>query len=205
MTKTIPIIMVQVDDPIAAGFVVSLARASGDVTALSAGIGEGFAGKWVELLKETVSSASRMAVLWDRQTTGPTSRESALKELRAATSALGVHLQSFEVRDPGALDATFAANCTRIAELAAQHRLPARFGDIRYVRDGEPHVLQDEYSRSIPCAGIYMSKILQGANPTELPVEQPTKCELVINLKTAQALGLTIPPSLLFQADEVIR
>jgi ABC-type uncharacterized transport system substrate-binding protein len=119
----------------------------------------------VELLKEAVPSTSRMAVLWNRQTTGPTSRESALKELRAAASALGVHVQSFEVRDPGALDATFtamtagrmdglivtsnslfAANCTRIAELVAQHRLPAKFGDIRYVRDGGPHALQDEYS-----------------------------------------------------------
>ena len=217
-TRTIPIVMAGTGDAVAFGFVASLAHPGGNITGLS-DLGAELPGKRLELLKELVPQSARIAVLGN-----PASPQ--MHPLPAAARALGIQLDAVEVRRTDELDSAFAAmtqaradallviddgqllNRQRarvVADLAAQHRLPAMYGWREYVDAGllmSYGPSQLDMQRRI---ATYVDKLLKGANPADLPVEQPTKFELIINLKTAQALGLTIPPSLLLQADEVIR
>ena len=219
-TKTIPIVTVGVGDPVELGFVASLARPGGNVTGLTSTVGHEIAGKQLELLKETVPKVSRMAVLWNPTTPG---NALALREAEIAAGELGVKLQVLEARSlndfesafaamtgtrAGALlvlgDVMFTTHRRRLADLAAKSRLPAMYGTRQFVDEGGlvsygANVL-DNFRR----AAVYVDKILKGVKPSDLPIERPTKFELVINLKTARALGLTIPPALLLRVDQVI-
>ena len=222
-TRTIPIVMAAAgDDPVRQGFVASLAHPGGNITGLSF-LGEELPGKRLELLKETVPQSTRIAVLVNP---AYPAYATTMHNLTGAARALGLQLHVVEVRSADELDTAFAAmtragadaviviedavllNSGRgrvVADLAATHRLPVMYGWKDWVVAGclmsyGPSPL-DTYRR----AATYVDKLLKGANPAELPVEQATTFELVINLKTAKALGLTIPPRLLFQADEVIR
>ncbi len=219
-TRTIPIVMAVVVDPVATGLVASLARPGGNVTGLSMMAPE-LVGKQMELLKEVVPKVSRMALLWNPANPGNLPQ---LQEAEVAARALGVRVQPLEARDPKEIDSAFAAMTrdragalmvlvdamlvtqrTQIAGLAAKRRLPAVYGLRDHAEAGGlmsygPH-LPDLYRR----AATYVDKILKGAKPAELPVEQPTRFELVVNLKTAKALGLTFPPSILIRADQLIQ
>ena len=221
-TRTIPIVMAATADPVGQGFVASLAHPGGNITGLSFLSAE-LPGKRLEILKETLPQSTRIAVLANPAYPTYAPR---LHNLTGAARVLGLHLHVVEVRRVDELDTAFAAmtragadaviviedalllNSQRgqvVADLAAKSRLPVMYGWREWVVAGclmsygpsRPDVLRR--------AATYVGKILQGAKPAELPVEQATKFELVINLKTAKALGLTIPPSLLFQADEIIR
>jgi len=219
-TKEIPIVMTLVSDPVGAGFVAGLSRPGGNITGL-ASIANEVVGKQLELLKEAVPQVSLVAVLWNPA--NPAFQTVQLREAEVAAKALGMRLQVLEVRSPDELDATFAAltgrqagallvladgmffrHRARITGFAAKLRLPAIFQGKENVEAGGLM----SYGVNIPDmfhrAATYVDKILKGAKPAELPVEQPTKFELVINLKTAKALGLTIPPALLQRADHVI-
>ncbi len=212
--------MAIVIDPIATGFVTSLARPGGNITGLSIMAPE-LVGKQLELLKEVVPKVSRVAVLWNPANAGNAPQ---LREAQGAARALGVRLQPLEARDPKEIDSAFAAmtkeragalivlvdstlndHRTRIAALAAKSRLPAVYG----VREHSEAGGLMSYGASLPDlwrrAATYVDKILKGAKPADLPVEQPTRFELVINLKTAKALGLTFPQSILIRADQVIQ
>jgi putative ABC transport system substrate-binding protein len=222
-TKTIPIVFAGVGNPVASGLVTSLARPGGNVTGLS-GLYPELVGKCLELLTQAVPGVSRVAVLWPQGTIDERTEKDMLKEADVAARALGVRLQVVEARGPedfdrafsdmtrareGALtvlpSARFVVERRRLVDLAAKHRLPAVYGLREFVDAGGLMAYgansPDLYRR----AATYVDKILKGAKPADLPIEQPTKFELVINLKTAKALGLTIPPSLLGRADEVIR
>jgi putative ABC transport system substrate-binding protein len=221
-TRTIPIIMAHGGhDPVEAGFVPNLARPGGNVTGVSMGIGEQFAGKWVELLKEAAPQVSRVAVLWDP--TRPAMR-AILAETERATRALGLRVHLLEARDPSEVEQALVAMTReeaeafivmpsiqilrerrQLGEFAAKRRLPAIIPVSAYLHDGLLMSYGPNMSSLYRRGAYYVDRILKGAKPGDLPVEQPTKFELVINLKTAQALGLTIPPTLLFQANEVIR
>ena len=219
-TTTIPIVMAAVHDPVGSGLVASLARPGGNLTGLS-NMSPELVGKQLEFLKEALPTVSRVAVLWNP--TNP-SNTLMLRGADVAAQALGVQLHLLEVRGPDAFDSAFAAMTSahvgalvilgdamfqthrrRLAELAVMSHLPAMYGVRADVEAGG----LISYGVSIPDqfrrAATYVDKILKGAKPADLPVEQPTKFELVLNRKTAQALGITFPPSLLFQADEVIR
>ena len=218
-TKTIPIVMVMVTDPVRLGFVASLARPAGNITGLTIQAPE-LSGKRLQLLKEVAPQVTRVAVLWDSTEPG---REQLVKETEVAAPGMGLQLRTLEVRSPSQIDSIFAsmakervgavlvygssllyAHRARIADLATRYRLPAmcpaqEWMDAGFVMSYSPS-LNDMYRR----APYFVDKILKGAKPADLPVEQPTKFGLVINLKTAKALGLTIPPSLLARADQVI-
>jgi putative ABC transport system substrate-binding protein len=219
-TTTVPIVMMGVYDPVRSGLVASLARPGGNITGLSATASPEIVGKLLELLREVAPKVSRVAVL--RNPTNPDAADFSRAVERAAR-ALRVELQVLDVRVPNELDSAFAAmtrdrasalllladtmfllHRTRIATLAAKHRLPTVAGS----RDLADAGLLMTYGASVAYAfrhaATYVDKILRGAKPADLPVEQPTKFELVINMKTAKALGLTIPPSLLLRADRVI-
>jgi putative ABC transport system substrate-binding protein len=220
-TRTIPIVMALSADPVARGFVASLARPEGNITGVS-WLGAELGGKQLEVLKEAVPQVSRVAVLGNPASPG---YEPARQNLTVAAQALGLHLQVVELRRADEVDHAFGAMTRagaeallvlaepllidglrgRIAELAATSRLPAMYGWKMYVEAGGLM----SYGPSLPDlrrrAATYVDKILKGAKPGDLPVEQPTTFELVINLKTAQALGLTMPPSVLFQATDVLR
>jgi putative tryptophan/tyrosine transport system substrate-binding protein len=219
-TTTIPIVMASPGDPVASGLVESLARPGGNITGLSQ-IAPELAGKRLERLNDIVPTLSRVAVLWD-----PQDRGSALSwhELQLPARRLGVQLQALEVRSANDLDhafdeairvragalaimpsPVFVTNLKRLADLAARSRLPSIFHLREFVDAGGLMAYGPDRSDLFRRAATYVDKILKGAKPADLPVEQPMKFELVINLRTAQALGLTIPPTLLFQADEVIR
>ncbi len=218
-TKTIPIVAVDVEtDPVASGLIASLARPGGNITGIYLDFPD-FSGKWVELLKETVPRLSRVAVFWD-----PAMGPFQLRAAHAAGKALGVQLQPLELRwaadFEGAFRSTtqgraggllvlpspvFFANGKPIADLALRNQLPAitlfrEFADVGGLMAYGPNI--QELVRQ---AGILAGKVLRGAKPSDLPVERPTRFELVINLKTAKALGLTIPPSILVRADQVIQ
>jgi putative ABC transport system substrate-binding protein len=218
-TKAIPIVTVA-NDPVAGGFATSIARPTGNTTGLSMMAPE-LAAKQLGLFREIVPTISRVAVLGNPANPG---NALLLRQAEAAARALGVRLQPLEARDSREVDRAFAAMTRdradallvlvdpvlggqreRIAHLAATGRLPAVYGVRTHAEAGGLMVyganLFDLYRR----AATYVDKILRGAKPAELPVEQPTKFELVINLKTAKALGLTIPPTLLGRADEVIQ
>jgi len=213
----IPVVIGAMGDPVESGVVASLARPGGNITGLSLQTSEGFAGKYLELLKEAVPKASRVAIL------GRPSARSPVQAMERAARSLEVRIQLVEVDQPGQLEGAFAAlaaqnvaalvvtpspfNVThraRIVSLAAKHRLPAMYGLTAFVDAGGLMAygasLRDLFRR----AATYVDKILKGAKPADLPVEQATKFDLVINMKTARALGLVIPPSLLGRADRVI-
>ena len=218
-TKTIPIVMVASSrDPIGGGLIKSYARPGGNITGLVTAPEE-LTGKQVELLREVRPGLSRIGILWDT-TVGPFRLQ---KETAAVALALGIELLPLEVRGPTDFEVTvagatkvriggllfagspmFVRNRTQIADLLTKHRLPAISVWSSFTEAG---VLM-AYGPSLPDlfrrAAVYVDKILRGGNPGEIPVERPTKFELVINLKTAKALGLTIPPSLLLRADQVL-
>jgi putative ABC transport system substrate-binding protein len=219
-THTIPIVIITSGDPVEAGLVASLARPGGNVTGLTFQA-PALSGKRLELLKEAAPQTTLVAVLWNAANP---SHVSFLRETEAAARALGLQLHAVEVRSPADLDRAFEAiartrpsalitladgmlvdNRTRIVAFAAQSRLPAVFPDRDFAEAGGLMTYGPNLAANFRRAAYYVDRILKGAKPADLPVEQPMKLELVLNLKTAQALGLTIPPTLLFQADEVIR
>src|SRR5215467_2522617 len=219
-TKTTPIVMAQVNDAIGSGFVVNLARPGGNITGMSVMAPE-LSGKQLEVLKEVVPRLSRVAVLGT--STQPGNAET-LKETEVAARGLKIQLRYFDIGSAKDLEAAFQAaskehadallplsspvlfvNRTQIVELATKNRLPAIYYATEYVEDGglmtyAPNVL--ELWRR---AASHVDKILKGAKPADLPVEQPTKFELVINLKAAKQIGLTVPQSVLYRADKVIK
>ena len=219
-TSVIPIVFTVSGDPVAEGLVASLARPGGNLTGLATTSPE-LVGKQLEMLKAIVPKATRVAVL---ENPAQPSHARAVQQAEVAARALGVKLQALEARTPSEIEAAFAtmssqrvdgvlvlrdaefrAHRSQIVALAAKRRLPAVYG-LREEAEAGGLVA---YGASVPelfrRAATYVDKILKGAKPAELPVEQPTKFELVINLKTAKALGLTIPSSLIVQADQVIR
>jgi putative tryptophan/tyrosine transport system substrate-binding protein len=220
-TKTIPIVMVTTADPVATGLVDSLARPGGNITGLTRLTAE-LSGKRLELLKEAVTGLSRVGVLWDADGAGSAN---SFKEYDAAARALKIPLHSLEVRGPNPdLDGAFQAVAKgrvsalvtirgpllnryqkRIANLAMKHRLPSMFEGSSDVEAGGLMSYSASDAESFRRAAIYVDKILKGAKPADLPVEQPTKFEFIINLKTAKQIGLTIPPNVLVRADRVIR
>src|SRR5438132_6738971 len=221
-TTTVPIVMAVSGDPVGEGLVASLARPGGNITGLSSRAPE-VSGKRLELLKEAVPQLSRVAALWHRDApVGP-----YVKATQAAAQALGLQLQALAVGSPDEFDQAFAAMtrehadalvvlpsaqffshqhvAERVAALAMTHRLPTMFGGREVTEAGGLMSYGPNYDDFYRRAAIYVDKILKGTKPADLPVEQPMKFELVINLKTAKALGITMPPSLLLLADEVIR
>ena len=219
-TSTIPIVMTQAGDPVGSGFVASLARPGGNITGLST-LAPELSGKRLELLREIVPGLSRVAVLGN--STQPGSAQ-ALKEVELAAGALKVKLQYTDIRGPKDIETAFrvaskgraeavlvlaglvlAAHRTQILDLAVKSRLPAIYPQTEYTQAGGLVY----YGANTPDldrrAAYYVDKILKGAKPADLPVEQPKKFELVINLKTANQIGLTIPPNVLARADKVIR
>ena len=219
-TETIPIVMGQTGDPVANGLVASLARPGGNVTGLTA-LATELTGKRLELLKEAVPKASRVAVL---STPGSTESGASMTSMEEAARSLGVQLRAIEVRDVKDFEKVFATiakehsgalmvltgpllttNRRRIVELAAKSRLPAMYGISEFVDAGGLMFygasLPDMYRR----AAVYVDNILNGSKPVDLPVEQPVKFELVLNLKAAKQIGLTIPQSVLYRATKVIK
>ena len=218
-TTTIPIVFTLAGDPVGSGLAASLARPGGNVTGLS-NLAAELSGKQLQLLKEAVPEASRVAFLYNpvNPATAP-----ALNGAQAAARALGIQLQVLEVRRPnelgkafsemtkgraGALltvsDAIFTTERVQLLKLAAKGRLPVMFSDREYVEAGGLMSYGTNFPDQYRCAATYVDKILKGAKPADLPVEQPTRFDLAINMKTAKGLGLTFPPSILVQATEVI-
>jgi putative ABC transport system substrate-binding protein len=218
-SATIPIVMVGVGDPIGSGLAASLARPGGNVTGTSF-LTSAMVGKQLEMLALIVPQARRLAILVNPTNPG---MGLLLEQAKSATQALGVQLQAVEARSAGELDAAFATvtreraggvfvpwdgtfivRLRQIVSLAARARVPVLYGERGYVEAGGLACYGPSAIESNRRAASYVDKILKGARPAELPIEQPTQFELVINLKTAKALGLTVPPSLLARADQVI-
>jgi putative ABC transport system substrate-binding protein len=220
-TGTIPIVGVSLADPVGLGLIPSLARPTGNVTGVSYSVGADIFGKDLELLKEVAPKVRRVAVL-----SNPDSPAQPLiiNNIKGAARSLGLQLQLVEARGPGDFDRAFAAMAreragalfvvtdpvfiphrARLTSLAAQNRLPSIFTQRADVEAGGLISYGPSFADMYRRAATYVDKILKGARPANLPVEQPTKFELVVNLKTAKALGLHIPPSLLQRADEVIQ
>jgi putative ABC transport system substrate-binding protein len=222
-TRTLPIVFAFAADPVTSGLVTSLARPGGNITGLSILTTE-LVGKCLELLKQAVPGVSRVAVLWSPGALGERTEKDMLKGADVAGRALGVRLQFVEARGPADFDRAFADMTKartgaltvlpsamfvnerrRLVDLAAKNRLPAVYPWREFVDAGGLMSYGPNVADLFRRAATYVDKILKGAKPADLPVEQPTKFELVINLKTAKALGLTIPPSLLGRADEIIQ
>ncbi len=218
-TSTIPIVMATGADPVAVGLVANLRQPGGNVTGMTT-INSDLAAKRLELIRIIAPRASRIAILWDE--TGSAFRF-ALDRTEADAKRVGFTIQRVPVRGPAEIEAAFAAvvrgragalsiapspmffsHRKRLAELAMKHRLPTIVGLREYAEAGGLVSYGADNSDMFRGAALYVDKILKGAKPADLPMEQPTKFELVINLKTAKALGLTIPPSLLQRADQVI-
>lgn len=219
-TSTIPIIMVNVQNPVETGYVASLARPGGNITGLTQVTSE-LSGKRLELLKETVPGIARVAVLWNAAGAG---MSLSFGETQIAAKALGIQLQPLQVRRPDDFAQAFEAaikeradafitfgdpltntHRSRIIDFAAQSRLPTLYTNREFVDEGGLMSYGPNVPELYRRAALYVDKILKGAHPADLPVEQPMRFELVINLKTAKALGLTLPPALLFQADAVLQ
>jgi putative tryptophan/tyrosine transport system substrate-binding protein len=221
-TRTLPIVFIGAGDPVTIGLVTSLARPGGNVTGLSL-LAPELVGKRLELLKQAVPGVGRVAALWQPGFVGERTEKDMLKEVEVAARALGVRLQFVEARGPADFDrafadmtraradaltvlgsAMFANERRRVVDLAAKNRLPGVYGFREYVDAGGLMAYGPNVADLFQRAATYADKILKGAKPGDLPVEQPTKFELVLNLKTAKALGLTIPQSVLVRADQVI-
>ena len=221
-TRTIPIVFLSSGDPVTDGLVTSLARPGGNVTGLSSLTPERV-GKCLELLTQAVPGVSRVAVLWQPGALGERTEKDMLKGAEVAARALGVRLQFVEARGPADIDRAFSdmtkaragaltvwttgmlvSERGRLMALAAKNRLPAVYTLREFVDAGGLMAYGHSQADLNRRAATYVDKILKGAKPADLPVEQPTKFDLVINLKTAKALGLTIPPSLLARADHVV-
>ena len=219
-TQTIPIVMISVGDPVGLGLVASLARPGGNVTGLAFSVDFDTYGKGLELLKEAVPGVRRVAVL-----SNPANpyQPLAIENVSVVARSLGVQLQLLAVRGSNELDGAFAAmvkeragallvltdpmftgNRARLADLGVKHKLPSIHGVRESAEAGALMSYGPNFDVISRRAAIYVDKILKGAKPGDLPIEQPTKFELVINLRTAKALGLTIPPALLQRADQVI-
>jgi putative ABC transport system substrate-binding protein len=220
-TATVPIVGVSLTEPVGVGLIASLARPGGNVTGVAYSVGTDIFGKDLALLKEVVPKVRRVAVLSNPD--GPV-QPLTISNVKAAARSLGLELQLVEARGPGDFDRAFAAMAkervgalfvvtdpvfiphrARLVSLAAKSRLPSIFTQRADVEAGGLLSYGPSFADMYRRAAAYVDKILKGARPADLPVEQPTKFELVINLKTAKALGLTIPPSLLQRADEVIQ
>ena len=218
-TSAIPVVFSFVSDPVGSGVVANLARPGGNITGLST-VAAGLAGKRLQLLKEILPKLSRVAILLNPATPAATQ---ALSETRDAAEKLAVQLHPLEVRTGQNIEASFAAasqgraealitvtdpltiaHRARIVEFADRSRLPAMYGMRDFVEAGGLISYGANYDEPSRRAAVYVDKILKGAKPADLPVEQPTAFELVINLKTAKALGLAIPRSVLLRADRVI-
>jgi putative tryptophan/tyrosine transport system substrate-binding protein len=219
-TNVIPIAMPVVGDPVKLGLVASVARPGGNVTGLTSQATGELPGKWLELLKDTLPWVSHVAVLWD-----PAGDPSQVRTSEVAARSLRLRLQVLKVGRPDGFETAFAeaekkragalivlgspffyVHRTRLVELTAKHRLPAIYAQREFVvGSGGLMSYGADFHDLFRRAATYVDKILKGAKPADLPVEQPTKFELVINLKAAKALGLTIPQSVLIRADEVIQ
>ena len=220
-TKTIPIVIVATFDPVAEGIVASLAQPGGNITGLTR-LTRDLSGKRLELLQEAAPGITRVGVLGDADAPGPAI---AFKEYESAARSLKLQIHPLEIRGPSPeLDSVFRAaverrtsafitiagillnrNSKRIAALAIKHRLPSAYEASHYVTDGGLLSYSASDAEQFRRAAVYVDKILKGAKPADLPVEQPTKFEFVINLKTAKQIGLTIPPNVLARADRIIR
>jgi putative ABC transport system substrate-binding protein len=229
-TRTIPIVFARVGDPVGSGYATSLARPGGNITGLT-GLTEEVSRKWIELLREAVPTVFRVAVLTVSRTlaVNPDRRECSdqncrlWQQIEGAAKAVKAIPQLHAIAGPDEIEHAFAnlikdraqglivlphavtnANRARIASLAAGHRLPGTYPDSEYVEAGGLMSYAPNYSDQHRRAATFVDKILKGAKPADLPIEQPTKFELVVNMKTAKALGLTIPQSILTRADTVI-
>jgi putative tryptophan/tyrosine transport system substrate-binding protein len=219
-TGTVPIVAMMAADPVQVGLVASLGRPAGNVTGL-ASFGRELMAKRLELLRETFPGVSRIAVLWNSESR---TEVFSVKDAEAAAMSLGLRVQVVEVRRPedfekaftnmmrehaGALvpasSSLFRAHRGRVVELAIKHRLPSIFDSRPYVEAGGLMSYGSDTKAIFRGLASYVDRILKGAKPGDLPIEQPTKLELVINLKTARTLGLTIPPAVLARADEAIQ
>ena len=219
-TKIIPIVMANSADPVSAGLVVSLARPGGNVTGFAQDPGDEIFGKRLELLKEAVSNLSRVGVVWNPDFAPNRNRLTSMKE---AARPLGLTLVSVEARELDALEGAFATMVreraqafvvlgdavlfdyrSQIVVAALRNRLPAISGAKQFAEAGLLLHYGVDFRDQFRRAALFVDKIFKGAKPGDLPVEQPTKFELVVNLKTAKALGVVVPPSLLLRADEVI-
>ena len=219
-TSTIPIVMGQDTDPVGSGFVATLARPGGNITGLSA-LAPEMSGKQLELLKQIVPKLSRVAVIGNSTNPGDAQ---ALRETVLAAGSFEIYLRYLDVLDPKEIEAVFRAavkgradavlllgnpilnaNRKQIADLAEKHRLPATYARPEYVEAGGLMYYGTNYNDLFRRAATYVDKILKGAKPAELPVEQPKQFEFIINLKAAKQIGLTIPPNVLARADRVIK
>ena len=221
-TTTIPIVFTAASDPVPDGLVSSLARPGGNVTGLAT-ISPELVGKGLEQIKRAVPEVTRLAVLWQPGALGERTSKDMLNEANTASRSLRVRLQLVEARAPADFDRAFSdmtragsgalavlpssmflSERRRLADLAAKNRLPAAYPQREFVHAGGLMSYGPNVADLFRRAATYVDKILKGSKPGDLPVEQPTKFELLINLKTAKALGLTIPPSMLQRADQVI-
>ena len=219
-TQTIPIVMTNVGDPVVTGLVANLARPGGNLTGLVTMSPE-LSGKRLELLKDAFPKTSRVALFWN--SSNP-EQEPQIKEIKIAAQGLGILLQILEVRGPTDFDKAFSVitkegtdallilpdplsnnHGKRITDFAGKNRFPAMYPRMEFVDVGGLMAYGPSYNDLFRRAASYVDKILKGAKPADLPIEQPTKFELVINLKTAKQIGLTIPPNVLARADRVIR
>ncbi len=219
-TSTVPIVIASMGDPVASGLAASLARPGGNVTGLSLGWAEGIPGKWLELLWETIPRLTTVAVIGNSDSSLVRLLQ---KTLDAAAATRGVRLRHIDVREPEGLERAFeqarhqakaaivlpdpltVQHRQQVASLAAKHRLPTMYGLLEFMEAGGLMAYAPDHVAMFRRAAEYVDKILRGAKPGELPIEQPTQYTLAVNLKTAKTLGLKIPESILIRADEVIR
>jgi putative ABC transport system substrate-binding protein len=219
-TQTIPIVMAFSGDPVGAGFVTSLAQPGGNITGLSR-LNIELSAKRLQLLHETVPSATRIAVLFNPQGRVPAL---ALKEVQVTAQRLRLKIQAFEMQARQDIENAFQSAAreragavmtlpggftgfyrTRIVEFAEKSKLPGMYNNAQFVEAGGLMSYASDQREEFKRAAVYVNKILKGAKPADLPVEQPTKLELVMNLKAAKQIGLTVPPNVLARADRVIR